>query len=106
MIQTPREFIFTFGFGHYHPETGESLNNKYVRVRGLDFLQAREKMTRRFGRSWSFQYSSEAAAGVQRYKLTEIPFEPQPVTRDALLGGVLLVAGVLGWYVAVALVML
>ncbi len=65
-----REWIFTFGFGHSHPETGESLGRKYVRVRGT-CATSRVEMERRFGRAWAFQYPTEEMAGVTKYGLSE-----------------------------------
>lgn len=64
------EWIFTFGFGHLHPETGEKMADRYVRIPG-EFDQARETMVRRFGLKWAFQYGSEDEAGVSRFGLTE-----------------------------------
>lgn len=61
-----REWIFTFGFGHEHPETGERLGGKFGTV-----SSTRVEMERRFGRAWAFQYPSEEIAGVAKYKLTE-----------------------------------
>jgi hypothetical protein len=66
-----RDWIFTFGFGHVHPESGESLRNRFVRIRGT-FSEARDEMVRRFGKKWAFQYKSEQDAGVGTYALTEV----------------------------------
>ena len=65
-----REWIFTFGFGHCCPKTGERLRNKYVRIRGT-VATSRGEMERRFGRAWAFQYPNEIRAGVEKYNLTE-----------------------------------
>ena len=65
-----REWIFTFGFGHVHPVTGESLARKYVKIRGT-VETSRDEMVRRYGRKWATQYFSEERAGVKRYGLTE-----------------------------------
>src|SRR6185503_14397474 len=59
----PREWIFTFGYGHTDPRTGESLADCYCRISG-SFTQARELMVEMFGVKWAFQYGSEADAGV------------------------------------------
>ena len=66
------EWIFTFGFGHTHPKTGESLANTFVRIAAADSEAAREEMYRRFGQKWSFQYDSEQKAGVEKYGLREL----------------------------------
>jgi hypothetical protein len=66
------EWIFTFGSGHVHPETGERLANCYVRVPG-DINSARAAMVERFGLKWAFQYATPEEAGVERYGLREIP---------------------------------
>jgi hypothetical protein len=66
------EWIFTFGFLHVHPETGERLWNKYIRIVASDSEAARAEMFRRFGDEWAFQYDSEDAAGVTKYRLKEI----------------------------------
>lgn len=66
------DWIFTFGFGHTHPQTGESLAHCYVRVPG-DGAEARDKMIAAFGRKWAFQYASAEQAGVDRFELREIP---------------------------------
>ena len=63
-----REWIFTFGFAHTHPKTGEPLRGRFVRITGT-FESARVEMIRRFGQAWAFQYASEAEAGVAQYHL-------------------------------------
>jgi hypothetical protein len=67
----PREWIFTFGYGHHDPRSGASLADCYCRVRGT-FRQARRDMVEMFGIKWAFQYSSEDDAGVARFGLREI----------------------------------
>lgn len=53
-------WIFTFGFGHTHPVTGEPLANRYVRLPG-DYEQARRAMIAHFGIQWAFQYPDSGA---------------------------------------------
>jgi hypothetical protein len=65
-------WIFTFGFGQTHPDTGEPLKNCYVAIKG-DVTSSRERMVARFGQKWSMQYRSKEDAGVERYNLREIP---------------------------------
>jgi hypothetical protein len=50
----PGEWIFTFGVGHVHPITGESLRGCYVRIPG-DYEAARAEMLARFGQAWCWQ---------------------------------------------------
>lgn len=66
-----QRWIFTFGFGHVHPVTGESLANYYVAIEG-DVNESREIMARHFGNKWSMQYPNEEKAGVQKYGLERI----------------------------------
>ena len=66
-----QRWVFTFGFGHVHPETGESLKNCYVIFYG-DANETREEMEGYFGRKWAFQYPSEEAAGVDKYNLRRL----------------------------------
>lgn len=73
-IPETREWIFTFGFGHVHPVSGEPLANCFVRIRAESSDAARDKMEARFGLKWSIQYDSEEAAGVTRYRLREIEY--------------------------------
>lgn len=64
-------WVFTFGFGHTHPVTGDSLANCYIKVRG-DINETRQAMERAFGNKWAFQYRDEEAAGVEKYKLNPL----------------------------------
>lgn len=66
-----RDWIFTFGFGHTHPRTGESLANCFIRIRGTREA-ARAEMVKRFALKWAFDYPSEEDAGVERWGLREI----------------------------------
>lgn len=59
-----RDYIFTFGSNHTHP-------NGYVVIRGT-LLSSREEMFRRYGPRWSMQYPDKEAAGVERWKLKEV----------------------------------
>jgi hypothetical protein len=67
----PRDYIFTFGFGHVHPLNGRSLAGWFVRIHG-SFAEARREMVARFGIKWAHQYASEEKAGVERFKLHEL----------------------------------
>jgi len=64
-------WIFTFGFGHVHPDTGDSLANRYVVIDG-DVNESRATMVEHFGLKWANQYPTEEAAGVQKYNLQPI----------------------------------
>ena len=54
----PGYWLFTFGYGHVHPETGAPLADKAVRFKGT-YKSARQQMVERFGLKWGFQYASE-----------------------------------------------
>lgn len=69
----PGEWIFTFGFDHINPITGERLNNHYVRIPG-SHEQARAEMQSRFGNRWSMQYPT-GWHGIDKYELTELVLE-------------------------------
>lgn len=68
-----KEFIFTFGQAHTDPK-GYSLAHKYIAVRGDDWWDARQKVLKKYGNHWAFQYRTRSAAGVDRYGLEEVPF--------------------------------
>jgi hypothetical protein len=71
-IDAPREeWIFTFGFSHQHPDTGESLANCYVVIEG-DVESSRETMIQHFGQKWAMQYPTLEDAGAERYGLRRI----------------------------------
>ena len=82
---TPREWIFTFGSGHVHPTTGESVGRKFVRIVGTHG-EARAQMIRFFGRKWSHQYESESEAAASlrgEYGYTELSVDMSaPPPRD------------------------
>lgn len=59
-----QSWLFTFGFGHAHP-------NKFVRIFGT-FFSAREEMMRRFGPQWAFQYPAEKEQELKRFFITEL----------------------------------
>lgn len=65
------EWIFTFGYDHFHPLTGAPLARCFIRIRGTR-ESARAEMLRRFGTRWAYQYVDEAEAGVEKWKLREI----------------------------------
>ena len=61
--------VFTFGFDHKHPATGQSLSGMYVEITAPDHEAARAEMFAQFGRHWSMHYPSREAAGVDRFGL-------------------------------------
>lgn len=69
--QPTESWVFTFGFGHRHPATGERLANRYVKIDG-DINETRDIMYRHFGNKWATQYPSEDAAGVEKYGMERI----------------------------------
>jgi hypothetical protein len=93
MSEQPREWIFTFGGGHVHPTTGESLSRRYVRITGTR-REARARMVAVFGVKWSHQYPTTDDAGVEQFELEELPPAhwpalPLPLARAAGLEGML-----------------
>ena len=74
--------IFTFGFGHKHPETGQSLGRMYVIIKGATGEHCRAEMMNRFGRKWAFEYRTPEDAGVERYDLKELPSAEWPPSSD------------------------
>jgi hypothetical protein len=76
-----RDWIFTFGHGHYHPITGEPLVRRFVRVHGT-WLGSRQKMLALFGQKWSMQYPTEDDAGVAEYDMTELPESEWPKSKE------------------------
>jgi hypothetical protein len=67
-------WIFTFGFGHVHPLTGENLIGRFVRIGGTE-TQAHTAMCVLFGQKWAGRYKDEEAAGVHEYGLRELPID-------------------------------
>jgi hypothetical protein len=62
-------FIFTFGFDHEDPQTGERLAHRYVEIFAPSEALARETMFARFGKKWSMEYLSKESAGVEKFNL-------------------------------------
>lgn len=69
----PERWLFTFGFGHVDPRTGDSLANHYVVIEG-DINESRDKMIERFGRQWAMQYrdNDETDEMIAKYNLKEL----------------------------------
>lgn len=81
MYEESTEFIFTFGFSHKDPRTGDPLAGKFVRVAG-NYTTARERMELSYGYTgWSMQYANEDLAGVEDHGLIEVPLPPPRFTR-------------------------
>jgi len=57
--------IFTFGSGQKH-------EGCYIVIFGKTKAKCRQRMFRRFGSEWAFQYDSEEEAGVEKYNLERI----------------------------------
>ena len=70
-VAIEQEWIFTFGYGHSHPQTGASLAKCFIRIRGT-YESARAEMLRRFGTRWAYQYADEADAGIEKWQMREI----------------------------------
>lgn len=61
------EFIVTFG-------CGQILRNKFARVEAPSEWQARDLVFATYGDCWAFLYNSEWEAGVEEWRMTEVPF--------------------------------
>jgi hypothetical protein len=56
--------VFTFGYGHTDPVTGQSLADRCAVVIAASSTRCRELMIEHYGRLWAFQYDSiEACSG-------------------------------------------
>jgi len=51
-IEIPQNWLFSFGYGHAHP-------NRFIRIHGTR-NSARNEMFCRYGGKWSFQYPGTA----------------------------------------------
>lgn len=76
-------YIFTFSFMQMHPVTKERLDDKYVRVSGYNFKDARRRMVAMFGYRFRDQFETEYQAQTREKKLTEI----QPLAKEDWSGG-------------------
>jgi hypothetical protein len=64
-LDAPRNWCFTFGCGHAHP-------NKYVKIYG-SFQETRDEMFRRWGKAWCMQYTEKDLEGAkERWGITEL----------------------------------
>lgn len=64
--------VFTFGYGHVCPFTGENLIDHHVTVIAPDAVLCRDLMISMFGRAWAFEYVSlDAATRGGMYPSTE-----------------------------------
>jgi hypothetical protein len=77
-----REYVFTFGYGQLHPETGLGLEHRFVAIRAESAEEARVRMVRYFGQRWGFQYQSREEAGVERHGLRELVRDDWPAPRE------------------------
>lgn len=90
----PRDWFFTFGADHTHPDTGQRLGRSYVRIHGTAD-STRTAILAAFGNRWSFQYPTATRAGVDKYGLTEVPMpgvdadEPTIAADTAAIRGML-----------------
>jgi hypothetical protein len=77
MPDEERDWFFSFGPDHVHPQTGESLAGCVVRIHGTR-ESSRVAMFNAFGPHWSWQSSTAAEAGVMKFKMREIPMPAEP----------------------------
>lgn len=62
------KFVITFGFNQVDKE-GNDLKNCYTTIFARNKDEARDVAFEKFGDKWSNLYTSEASAGVHRFKL-------------------------------------
>lgn len=60
-------FYFTFGQNHYHPSTGESMRNYWIKITANNENDARNVMFEKFGEKWCFSYTEEGFEGSKRH---------------------------------------
>jgi len=60
-----KEYYFTFGSGHAHP-------NGYYVIEAENEAVARMKMVTMFGKHWCTSYKSKKRAGVNEFGFTEV----------------------------------
>jgi hypothetical protein len=81
MSEHTRDWIFLFGRVHVHPDTGESLAKRYVKIHGTEH-DARKRMFRMFGDQWSHSSDQPAWMFEQAYGDTELPEAEWPKERE------------------------
>lgn len=72
MTESLTEYIFTFSYLQRHPVTNEPLDDKFVRIKGRNFKDARRRMAEMFGYRYKDQFENEWQAGVKENRLVEI----------------------------------
>jgi hypothetical protein len=77
------EYIFTFSYLQRHPVTGERLEDKFTRVKGRNFKEARRNAIAIWGYRWAEQFESEYQAQVKEKGLTEI----ETLDKEEWVGG-------------------
>lgn len=86
VVAEPLEvWLFPFGPRDVHPETGASLEDRYVRLVG-GYAETREKMMSLFGSQWSHQVPGDREVEfIVAYQGTLLPEEewPKPVSGEA-----------------------
>ena len=74
--QMKQPWFFTFGHGHKHPQTGESMTQRFVMVENATFNESRKIMVDAFGDQWHFQYDyHEFKERIKRLGLIEYKLE-------------------------------
>ena len=73
-----QDWIFTFGYDHVNPITGEILFKRFVKLNGT-WTGTRTEMVRRFGARFASQYPLHEAGRttgiIMQYKLTELELQ-------------------------------
>lgn len=78
--------VFTFGYSHHHPVTGQNLGKCYVKVDGDADLARARMFASVFGRRWAFDYPNAEAAGKDKFNLIEVEL-PDRVAVEQLTYG-------------------
>lgn len=63
--------VFTFGYGHVCPYTGNALADRYATITAPTEQECVALMRVLFGSQWAFQYDSAEKAGASRFGLVE-----------------------------------
>jgi len=69
------KYWYSFGFGHHHGPDKIPLRNCYTVVEAESYEEARAKMFEKRGPIWAFDYRSEEACGVVRFRMGFVPFD-------------------------------
>lgn len=69
------KFWVTFGFGHHMGPEKRKLASCYTTVEAVNTTEASHLMWAKRGSRWSYMYDKTEQVGVDKYKLTYVPYE-------------------------------